>query len=505
MRLDRGLFVVAAALACAVTAPACSKPREPVAPPPAGRSSATWGEHGSGKPGPLVGDYTVTWTRDSGALAVEARLTAEAGGTFRVDRGAERFVRDAAAAPDRDGAPFVPMSHGEAGFEAVACAKGPCRIRYRFLLNEAARRLDDLDSASDEGDVVEITPATFMLVPAAERDLRVRFRVNVPSGMRFVTGVFPSTEAKGAWDISLDDLWSSPYSAFGAFRTHEVATNGATIELALGPGKLTATDDELVAWTSNAARAVATYYGRFPMHRALVLVVVASGRWVGGGRTLAGGGGTVFMRLGDEARKKELDEDWVLVHELTHLTIPSLPPFQTWAEEGIATYVEPFARVRAGLLSESAAWSGLLDGLPNGLPDAGDKGLDHTPTWGRTYWGGALFWLLADVGIRKATENRYGLEHAMRGIQDHGGINSTRWSFDDTCAEGDRATGTHVLRDLYASMGASPHPVDLAALAKSLGVESTRRGARFDDKAPLAAIRKAITYGNPPSSTLQKP
>jgi L-lactate permease len=25
----------------------------------------------------------------------------------------------------------------------------------------------------------------------------------------------------------------------------------------------------------------------------------------------------------------------------------------------------------------------------------GDQGLDHTPTWARTYWGGALFWMMA--------------------------------------------------------------------------------------------------------------
>ena len=54
--------------------------------------------------------------------------------------------------------------------------------------------------------------------------------------------------------------------------------------------------------------------------------------------------------------------------------------------------------------------------MPKGLPAAGDRGLDYTPTWGRTYWGGALFCLLADIDIRKRTSNRFGLQDALRAI-----------------------------------------------------------------------------------------
>jgi hypothetical protein len=203
----------------------------------------------------------------------------------------------------------------------------------------------------------------------------------------------------------------------------------------------------------------------------------------------------VFVRVGERAPMKAYRDDWVLVHEMIHLTFPSVAREQDWAEEGIATYAEPFARVRAGNLSPEDAWVGLAEGLPNGLPGSNDRGLDHTPTWGRIYWGGALFWFLADVEIRKRTQNRFGLEHALRGIVQAGGSNATRWPLADVLAEGDRATGVPVLRELHEQMGSSPHPVDLAALMKSLGVDVTGGRARFDDKAPLADIRRAITRG----------
>ena len=450
----------------------------------------------AGVPAPVVGEYTVTWEQASGAVRVEARFTASAGSTFSIERGVEAFAQEIEMSADRDGATWSPVARRARQVEASACATGPCRLRYRFALRDAAKRLDDLDIASEEGDVVEAPPSTWLLAPShASRDMRLRFRVTVPEGVRFVTGVFKSIEAPGAWDISIDDMWTSPYSAFGPLKVRSIPVKGGSIQLAIGPGKTAVTEDELASWTEASARAVSAYYGRFPMPGALVLLVVSRGRWVGSGRTLSGGGGTVLVRIGERAPPKAYRDDWVLVHELIHLTFPSVAREQDWAEEGIATYAEPFARVRAGNLTDEEAWVGLAEGLPNGLPGPNDRGLDHTPTWGRIYWGGALFWFLADVEIRKRTQNRMGLEHALRGIVEAGGSNASRWPLEEALAAGDRATGVPVLRELHASMGSSPHPVDIPALLKSLGVEVSRGHARFDDKAPLAGIRRAITRG----------
>jgi predicted metalloprotease with PDZ domain len=461
----------------------------------------------AGPPTPIVGEYSAAWEPEPGAVKVEARFTSRAGSTFTIDRGAEAFVRDVEASADRDGAPWARVTRSGRTFEASACSAGACRLRYRVALRDAARKLDDLDVASEEGDVVEAPPSTWMLVPArAPRELRLRFRVACPEGTSFVTGVFRSDEANGAWDISIDDLWTSPYSAFGPLRVRTLPVNGGNVDLAIGPGKLAVTDDDLARWVESSAAAVSSYYGRFPMRSALVLLVASRGRWVGSGRTLAGGGGTVLVRVGERASLDAYRADWVLVHEMIHLTFPSVTREQDWAEEGIATYAEPFARVRAGLVDEASAWRGLAEGLPNGLPEAGDRGLDHTHTWGRIYWGGALFWFLADVEIRKRTQNRFGLEHALRGVMDAGGCNASRWPLTEVLSAGDRATGVAVLRDLYSEMAASPHPVDVVALLDSLGVKVSGRQVTLDDKAPLAHVRRAITRGtDSPSPSLSLP
>lgn len=452
------------------------------------------GARSSTQGGALLADYAARYDAASGSVFVEARVAPGAGTRFSVDRAVDTFVRDLEASPT-DVERWTKATRVSQAFELTLCANG-CRLRYRFALRDACREVDDIDVASIEGDVLEAPPSTWLVAPLEpDATSRIRFRVSTSPGTRFVTGTFPSREAKDAWDITLDDLWTSPYTAFGPLRVMQVEATGATIDLAIAPGKLAVTDDDLAKWAMDSARAISLYFERFPMPTALVLVVPGRGRWIGVGRALAGGGGTVFVRVGANAPKTALARDWVLPHEMIHLMMPSQPREQDWAEEGLATYVEPFARVRAGMLTPEEAWSGLASGFPNGTPRAGDRGLDRTPTWGRLYWGGALFYFLADVEIRKRTNNTRGLEHALRGVLAAGGSNAVRWSLDDTFAKGDAATGTTVLRELHDLHGTKPSPMDLEGTLKSLGVSLVAGKIKLDDTAPLANVRKAIEKG----------
>ena len=178
----------------------------------------------------------------------------------------------------------------------------------------------------------------------------------------------------------------------------------------------------MLAWVQDSANAVVTFYGRFPVENLRLVVTPASGRGIGGGRTWAHHGALIRIRVGESSNAEDYANDWVLVHEMTHLALPSLPDANEWLEEGLATYVESVARAQAGELSAEQVWAGFVKGMPNGLPQSGDRGLDHTHTWGRTYWGGALFCLLADLEIRRKTANRYGLQDALRAILAEGNM-----------------------------------------------------------------------------------
>ena len=55
-------------------------------------------------------------------------------------------------------------------------------------------------------------------------------------------------------------------------------------------------------------------------------------------------------------------------------------------------------RAQSGNRAVSDVWAEYRHSMPFGLPREGEGGMDQTPTWARTYWGGALYCLQADVG-----------------------------------------------------------------------------------------------------------
>jgi hypothetical protein len=284
-----------------------------------------------------------------------------------------------------------------------------------------------------------------------------------------------------------------PYEAFAELPISRLEVGGGAIEVAVAPGQLDLRLQPLLDWITASARAVTEYYGRFPVARVRVLVFPASGRGIRSGTTYGYRGAAIKVAVGRETRAEDLPRDWMMTHEMVHLALPELVGEHDWLTEGIATYVEPIGRVQVGALPVEKVWSDLLEGLPKGLPRQGDRGLDHTPTWGRTYWGGALFCLLADIEIHERTANRRGLEDALRAVNEGGGNVEVHWAIEKVLEIGDQATGVPVLRELYDRMKATPVDVDLSRLWKQLGVRLDGQEIAFDDDAPLARVRRAIT------------
>lgn len=268
---------------------------------------------------------------------------------------------------------------------------------------------------------------------------------------------------------------------------------GGEITVVFGDGRIDLSRRELMTWISTAASAVTAYFGRFPVAHYRIVVEPVPGRsGVLGGTTWAAGGARTRMRVGEHATAEQLTYDWVMTHEMVHTAFPDQAPDHHWIEEGIATYVEPIARSWVGNYPTARVWVDLVNGLPNGLPRDGDRGLDHTHTWGRTYWGGALFCLLADLEIRERTGGRRGLVDALRGILAAGGNDQVDWSIERAFLEGDRAVGVPVLEELYRSMKDAPVAPDLDALWRGLGIAVQHGALDFDDHAPRAALRRAI-------------
>ena len=296
----------------------------------------------------------------------------------------------------------------------------------------------------------------------------------------------------GSW-LSGAPCWAGaqPAETEGAAdepRVEPLAVGRARLELQFAPGFEADLQAEACAWVQRSAAAVASYFGSFPVPQAELLLLPAEGAGVRGGVTYGLPSLLMRVRVGRETTRAQFLNDWILVHEMVHLAIPRIPRTQNWLHEGIATYVESVARGRAGLVAPATVWREWAKAMPQGQPQPGDAGLDHTLTWGRTYWGGAMFCLMADVQMLVRSERRAGLQQALQGVLAAGGSYAVPWSVDRILATADEAVGQTTLTELYQRLKDSAAPADLDGLWRELGVA----GDTLNDGAPLAAVRRAI-------------
>lgn len=273
---------------------------------------------------------------------------------------------------------------------------------------------------------------------------------------------------------------------------------GGNIDVAIAGNASPLDKHRIEVWIRRSASAIAAYFGRFSVEHWSLLVTLNEGDHIGPATTWGHPTSMTHIALGRNVSESALHDDWVMVHEMTHLALPTLPQRNAWFMEGNATYVEPIARAQWGQLTPQEVWRWAVDDMPKGQPHDGDEGLDHTHTWGRTYWGGAMYWLLAEIAIYKNSGGRYRLQDALRAIHSESGGNTSFWSMEQATLVGDAAVQGDTLSSLYRELKDRPVTIDLHGALTQLGISEIDGVIRFDDRAPLAELRRSIT-------TLQAP
>ena len=272
-----------------------------------------------------------------------------------------------------------------------------------------------------------------------------------------------------------------------------IVAAGCHILVSVDDATLRARHSAVDRWVLRAASAVAAYYGAFPARRLSIRISAVDGGRVRSGVLRLAHELVIDVTLGRSVTAAELDDDWILVHEMVHLALPRLADAHHWLSEGLATYVEGVARAQAGTRTVEDVWSEWLERMPLGRPQVGGGGLDDSRSWARTYWGGALFCLMADVRLRQQSQNRSGLQDAMRAILALGGGYRESASLPALLAEAGRSMGNDVLTQLYEEIGQHEGSTAIEAMWQQLGVDRTDGELRIDETAPLAALRRAIT------------
>jgi hypothetical protein len=452
-------------------------------------------------------EYDVAFGNPTVTLDVQVRCDAAGIRGFEMPaHGAAAWIKSFALADGRA------LDAANGGWRLPADLPTPFQLRYRLDLAGLARANQDYDIAMRAGDAILVDPSAWLALPEIDGDpmLDIRFH---PAGGAQVATAMPETD--GVYRFHTGEMRSAGSTVFGRFERRRIelpgpgamrpsaaaAENRAVIDLAIMGDPMTASPDALAAWVHDTALVDAGFWKGFPTPHALVILVPSEGKTgLGFGRVLNGAGCTMMIVVGANTAPRALYDEWVLVHEMLHLGTPFMRDTGAWLNEGIATYVEPIVRFRAGWKTEDEIWREWIENMPRGLDAMGPGGL-AAARGGEVYWGGALYLLLADVAIRERTKGERGIEDGLIALLDGGGDVMAGGETLPALAIADRGIGGTTMSDLarrYLQPGGAA--IDLDGLWQRLGVRLAGDGGiTYDDTAPLAWVRKAIVHGGPAS------
>ena len=398
-----------------------------------------------------------------------------------------------------------PLTANDAGWGAADWRDGEC-LSYRADLAAIAAE-GKPDVGYKVGDDFLAAPQLWLL-HADVQDEDARIHVELPSGWSISAPWQElsrgSTPANGSGiEFRIADTptdWSAAV-AFGHFNERHVELPGGVLRVALLDSLDTAQRDKLERWFGRVAHAALSAYGRLPLAdvQVLMLPVGARGRAVVFGESVRGQGNALHLLVDPSRPEAEFDDDWMAVHELSHLMHPYLGDRGSWLSEGLATYYQNVLRARGGLLTAAQGWDRLQEGFRRGASAAGDGTLEQTAAnmfrthaFQRVYWAGAAFWLIVDRDLRRESGGKVGLDTALSRFRDcclpayHG------WRPEDFVARLDALANTTLISARYHEFAAMRAFPDWSAVYVDLGIRDAGSRLSFDDHARDAAIREAI-------------
>lgn len=264
---------------------------------------------------------------------------------------------------------------------------------------------------------------------------------------------------------------------------------------------------KLKAWIQQACAAVTLTYGKFPIPNVDVVLHKASraNEPVPWGQVKRPSKirdyPQVLFHVNPSYSLKAFQDDWVAVHEFSHLLLPFAGEDDIWLSEGLATYYQNVLRARHNMLSEAMAWQKLLEGFKRGKNDIKYNHLNlaslspimrETGSYMRVYWSGTAYFLALDVKLRQQSKNQTSLDSVLAKFHQCCLPSKRRWTGAALVAKLDELSDSQVFSEYYQRYrGLQQHP-DIKPLLKQLGVSLSWRGVSIVNEAPLKDIRKAI-------------
>ncbi len=375
-------------------------------------------------------------------------------------------------------------------------------LRYEVDL-AAAARLERVSSILND-DNIAVSPTAWLWRPRLRNGdtLTARFSLaadhDVYVPWRRIDGDQPTFE------LRTSPQSGSATAVFGEFESDVATIDGVPLRVVLLNTGRPIDFDAIMDWMHATGDNILQAYGRFPNPDASVLLIpVGQSGWSNSpipfGRVVRDGGETIELLINERRPVSDYYDEWTPTHEFSHLMVPYLEREHRWISEGFAQYYQNVLLARAGEYSEKRAWEEIVAGLERGRgssrhlsPNAAALNRGGGSRM-KFYWSGAAIALLADVQLRRETNNAQSLDSALGELADCCLPSDRKWTGPELFARLDRLTETSVFMDLFREHADAVGFPDTGAVLDDLGVNERWGRVSFDDSAPLTDIREAIT------------
>jgi len=261
--------------------------------------------------------------------------------------------------------------------------------------------------------------------------------------------------------------------------------------------------DIIRQWISHSSDALKLVYGELPVNH-FITKIKASKRNSGvvpWGEVSRDYPPEVTLVINPNSTINELKGDWTIYHEFSHLLIPYDTGDARWFSEGLASYYQNIIQARAGMFNEEKMWQKLYEGFERGKKETNynhqklsylSDHIDQNHNYMRIYWSGALYWLKADMALRKLKPS-YSLDKALYQLQ--------KCCFDryltaeEITKQLDKLTNSTIFTSLFTDFSESYTLPKYIDELHSLGVNQYAGQIKLKNNAEYSHIRRAIYQG----------
>lgn len=264
------------------------------------------------------------------------------------------------------------------------------------------------------------------------------------------------------------------------------------------------TRQQLTPWFTQVAAALALPWGCWPRDRWNIEVRTAnrvSPDRVPWAQVIRGDPDTVRFYIDPSATAQDLISNWTAYHEVAHLLIPYRGSGDLWFSEGLASYYQNVLQARSGLFDEREMWQRLYSGLRRGQDNRAPQltlaelspRVRESASYMRVYWSGALYFLQADVELRRRSAGQMTLDTVLKKLNEC--CADQRLSVRQIAQRLDGFSHYPLFVPLHQQFGEAYDIGEFEPLLARLGVASRWGRVYLNDAADDRAIASAIATG----------